>query len=228
MPKISSFISSFKKDLARPCNYEVQLSLPLKFQATLMNLAAGSGQLGSILSGFNSQTTSYTMGKFRCEQAELPPRAFTLVPQKTYGPLEYFPIQNTYNKSAMVFICGDDMKEKLFFDLWMEMICTSHPSYNYAADNRVRFDFSYKSEYRADIIVNQFDLTGKPSYSVALRDAFPTEVYSLPLAWGQKDDYHRLNVVFTYRYFLIRPFNTPLNLSMFPLLWGFAGKENTW
>jgi hypothetical protein len=208
MPKISNFISSFKKDLARPCNYEVEISLPLTFRTILKGMSFANPALVPLISQINPLSDALNMGKFRCEQAELPPRAFTLVPQKTYGPLEYFPIQNTYNKSAMVFIVGDDMKEKLFFDLWMEMICTTHPSYNYAAGGpsgkgSVRFDFAYKSEYRSDIIVRQFDLTGQPSYSVALRDAFPTEVYSLPLAWGQKDDYHRLNVVFTYRYFYI-------------------------
>jgi hypothetical protein len=63
----------------------------------------------------------------------------------------------------------------------------------------VRFDFAYKMDYVLNVVVKQKNLSGRSSYSVVLAQAFPTEIYSLPLSWSQKDDYHRLNVVFAYR-----------------------------
>ena len=142
-----------------------------------------------------------TISPLRCEQAELPPRAFVTVEQKTYGPKEYYPIQNYYNKSAMTFLCSDNMIEKYFFDLWMDVISGSSPDYEQYNPNSVRFDFEYKNNYKMDVKIMQKNLTGQNSYVVNLREAFPVEVYGLPLSWAQQNTIHRLNVVFMYRYF---------------------------
>jgi hypothetical protein len=174
---INEFISSFKTELSRPCNFEVEIIPPAKLAG-----AVGGGSIA----------------KFRCEQAELPARAFVLIDQKTYGPIEHYPVQNTYNKSAMVFICGDDMKEKTFFDAWMEIISGKQ-------HNGVKFDFEYKVNYCTDIKITQMSLDGKEAYTVYLVDAFPAEVYSMPLSWAQVNDYNRLNVVLAYRYFKVFP-----------------------
>jgi hypothetical protein len=174
---INEFISSFKTELSRPCNFEVEIIPPAKLAG-----AVGGGSIS----------------KFRCEQAELPARAFVLIDQKTYGPVEHYPVQNTYNKSAMTFICGDDMKEKTFFDAWMEIISGKQ-------HNGVKFDFEYKVNYCTDIKITQMSLDGKESYTVYLVDAFPAEVYSIPLSWAQMNDYNRLNVVIAYRYFKVFP-----------------------
>lgn len=208
---ISDFISKFDKDLARPCNFQVEITPSLDFVTYLKRAKQTSSKLENLWNQFDSSADIKDSFLFKCEQSEFPPRAFTLVQQKTYGPLEFFPIQNVYNKTTMTFICSGNMMEKLFFDIWMEQICTTHPDFNYASaltdpnnpeqfTGSVRFDFSYKSFYTSDIVIRQMGVTGFPSYSIALRDAFPTEVYSLPLSWAQKDDYHRLNVVFAYRY----------------------------
>lgn len=174
---INEFISSFKTELSRPCNFEVEIIPPTKLSG-----AFGGGSIA----------------KFRCEQAELPARAFVLIDQKTYGPIEHYPVQSTFNKSAMTFICGDDMKEKTFFDAWMEIISGKQ-------HNGVKFDFEYKVNYCTDIKITQMSLDGKESYTVYLVDAFPAEVYSIPLSWAQVNDYNRLNVVIAYRYFKVFP-----------------------
>lgn len=207
MPNINQFLSSFKgTELARPCNFMVELSPPEKFYTFLTKYDDAGGtsfDMRKLYQEIDSPTEVKRISQFRCEQAELPARAFTLIQQKTYGPLEMHPVQNTYNKIPLTLICSDDMKEKYFFDLWMEMICTSHPNYPYGRKGFVKFDFEYRANYRTDVIIRQLDVTGKPVYSVALRDAFPTEVYSMPLSWSQQNDYHRLNVVLVYRYFYV-------------------------
>lgn len=191
---INAFINSFKKDLARPCNFEVEISVPEGFRNFNKDNPAYN-QFYTMLSPENLRNM-----RFKCEQAELPPRAMTLVQQKTYGPLDYYPIQNVYNKSTLTFIVGDEMSEKYFFDFWMDMICPTHPRYNEWGIPGVRFDFEYKNNYMLDLIIRQKNLKGKSSYAVVLSQAFPTEIYSLPLSWAQQNDYHRLNVIFTYRY----------------------------
>lgn len=195
---ISNFISSFASkntELARPCNYEVEIIPTDKFMT-----GGGSGST-AVTANWKIVVDNFKeLSKLRCEQAELPPRAFTLIQQKTYGPLEFYPVQNVYNKSSMTFICSDNMTEKYSFDFWMDFICPSHPKYNEWGIPGVRFDFDYKLNYAMNVVIRQKNLQGKSSYAVVLSEAFPTEIYSMPLSWSQKDDYHRLNVVFCYRY----------------------------
>lgn len=189
---INSFVSSFESDLARPCNYVVEIDVPNDY-------VKHAGDSGMLVQFKNNLSANSRKLRIRCEQAELPPRAMTLVQQKTYGPVDYFPIQNVYNKSTMTFIVSDDMSEKYFFDFWMDLICPTHPKYNEWGMPGVRFDFEYKNNYVLDIVVRQKNLAGYSSYAVVLAQAFPTEIYSLPLSWAQQNDYHRLNVVFAYR-----------------------------
>lgn len=198
MANINTFISKFKKDLARPCNFEVE------FQAPLNSARGTNPYANNFLTMARTQLPDL---KFKCEQAELPPRAMTLIQQKTYGPLEFFPIQNVYNKSVFTFIMSDNMVEKALFDYWMDVICPTAPDF---IATGTRFDFDYKVNYVLDVKIRQKDLTGKTSYAIRLSEAFPTEVYSLPLSWSQQNDYHRLNVVFTYRYWNILYDETPV------------------
>lgn len=192
MANINEFISKFNKDLARPCNFEVEFYIPT-------DLIGGRTDPYAKNFLIMAQTALPSL-RYKCEQAELPPRAMTLVQQKTYGPLEFYPIQNVYNKSTFTFIVGDDMTEKFIFDYWMDVICPTAPG---AIAKGTRFDFEYKLNYVMDVKISQKDLTGKTSYAVRLAEAFPTEVYTLPLSWAQQNDYHRINVVFAYRYWNI-------------------------
>jgi hypothetical protein len=86
----------------------------------------------------------------------------------------------------MTFIVGDDMKEKIFFDAWMELV---NPTTN--------FNFQYKSNYAVDVSINQYSLTNDLSYSAVLRDAFPIAMNQLDMDWSN-EGYHKLTVVFAY------------------------------
>ena len=197
---INDFISSFALDLARPSNFEVEIIPPAIMLANLRktddpNKPAWMNNLG--------EEAVKQVSRLRCEKAEIPPRAFVLIEQKTYGPVEYYPVQNFYNKIPLTFICSGNMAEKYFFDYWMEIISSSYPSSQYNT-GPVRFDFQYKNNYASNIRIKQFGVDVKDvKYSLMLVDAFPAEVYSLPLSWAQKDDYHRLDVIFAYRYFYV-------------------------
>lgn len=171
--RISDFISRFNKDAARPYNFTVTIVQP-------KNNIVGAN-FGDLI--------------FKCEATELPSRTFSLVEQKIYGPVQYFPVQNFYEKVNLAFICSDDMKEKILFDNWMEKISNSK-----ASGSNVRFDFNYKEQYATTVVITQYDLKGKPSYTTKLFEAFPISVHPLKLDWGATDEIHKLMVTFAYRY----------------------------
>ena len=164
---INDFKSSFTKDLARTNRFDVNIPIPLT------------------LIPYISSAKSLT---YRCENAQLPGRTFATTEQKTYGPVEKFPYQTTFNDIDLTFIIEDDMNQKVFFDAWLNYI---NPQYNN--------NFRYKSDFSTVITVNQYDVTGKLSYSIDLVDAYPISMNQLDLSWGD-DGYHKLSVSFAYTY----------------------------
>ena len=88
---ISGFKSSFTGDLARPNRFEVDVPIPF----TLLAYVKTNRNL-----------------KYRCENANLPGRTLATIEQKTYGPIEKFPYQNTYSDIDLTFIVDDDIAGK--------------------------------------------------------------------------------------------------------------------
>jgi hypothetical protein len=133
-----------------------------------------------LVAAYNRQLT------LRCENAQLPGRTFDTVEQKTYGPIEKFVNITTYTDLDLTFIVDDDMTQKYLFDAWLELI-------NPTATHNV----AYKSDYCCDMIINQYDVSNKLSYSARVIDAFPMSVNQMDLDWSS-DGYHKLVVTFAY------------------------------
>jgi hypothetical protein len=123
---------------------------------------------------------------FRCEATTLPGRTIATQDLTVYGPSEKYPYQTTYNDISMTFLCSDDMSEKALFDVWLDYI---NPT--------VTHDFSYKSDYVSQIVIEQYNVGANPSYQVVLQDAFPIAVSEMELNWGS-DGIHKITVDFAY------------------------------
>ena len=168
MPSLTNFINSFSSDIARTKQFDVTVPAPLPllpYLGTARNLS------------------------FRCESTQLPSRTFATTEQK-FGanPVEKHAYHSNYNDVDMTFIVSDDMKEKIFFDAWMEYI---NPT--------ITFDFNYKSDYISTLTVNQYDVKNQLTYSINLIDAFPISVNQLDMDWSS-EGHHKLTIVFAYRY----------------------------
>jgi hypothetical protein len=150
---VRDFVSTFKKDLARPSRFDVQIPIPVALAPFYKDVAQ---QLN-----------------FRCEVTELPGRTFATTERKIgSAPLQKYPYQTMYNDVQMTFIVGGDMQERLFFDQWMEYI---NPSSTY--------NFKYKNNYSTDIAITQYDMQNKVTYKSVLIDAYPLVVNQLDLDW---------------------------------------------
>jgi hypothetical protein len=168
MPRsINDFKSSFTGDLSRQNRFDVSIPIPL----TLLPYVGPAKLL-----------------TYRCENANLPGRTFATAEQKSYGPVEKFPYETTYNDIDLTFILDDDMKTKLLFDAWLNYI---NPMYNY--------NWRYKENYATAITINQYSVTNELTYSVNLYDAYPISMNQLDLDWNG-EGYHRLSVTFAYTY----------------------------
>ena len=170
MAGLYNFIHSFTSDLARPSRFEVFLNLPPSISQ-------------SISGSFNPEELRY-----RCEVAQLPGKTFDTVEQKTYGPIEKFPNLTTYTDIDLTFIVDDNMNVKRMFDFWLNSI-------NFSGNNNL----NYKSNYSADIRINQYSVANEFTYGVNLIDAYPISMNQMDLDWSS-DGYHKLNVTFAYTY----------------------------
>ena len=95
--RISDFVGSFGKDVARPS----------RFQVLIPKFGAGVSQLLSL----------------RCETTDIPGLTYATSELKMgTSPIEKYPYLSTYNEINMTFIVGDDMMEKLIFDQWLNLI----------------------------------------------------------------------------------------------------------
>lgn len=230
MASVTDFINSFSTELSRPHNFEVLISPSAYFleiarknaiennnidvEASIKNSTTpqnnSSGILGNLLQQKLSTETSKL--RFRCEASSIPGRTFGLIEQKIYGPVQRHPISNFYGDIRLTFICDDSMFEKIFFDAWLDVISLSAPesfidgnpieAQKSQGSNMIKFDFAYKDEYTSSIKIVQKDVTGEPVYEVSLIGAFPYAIDPMPLNWRHMDSYHRINVSFTYNYYI--------------------------
>lgn len=169
---IENLRSSFSKDVARQSRFDVTIQMP------------------TLLQGLYSVETTKGLS-LRCESTELPSRTFSTVERKIGAvPTQKYAYQSVYNDLSMTFIMSGDMKEKIIFDNWMEIV-----------NPKTNFLFNYKNNYVGKIGINQYSISNELIYQATLIDAFPIAVNQLDLDWSS-DNYHKLTVVFAYTYWV--------------------------
>lgn len=162
---INNFKASFSKDVARASRFDVTIPVPL----------------GMILYLNTAKSLNY-----RCEGASLPGRTLQTLEQKTYGPIEKYPYLTSYTDIDLTFIVDDDMKQKVFFDAWLNYINPQNSN-----------NFRYKEDYSTGITINQYDVTNQLSYSVTLYQAYPISMNQMDLDWSS-DGFHKIVVTFAF------------------------------
>ena len=130
----------------------------------------------------------YRQVSLSCESAELPGRDLTTTDSRIYGPTFKTPYMSNYNDISFTFICDAALVEKRVFDSWMSAI---NPT--------TSFDFAYRDDYVSTVLIEQLTDNEIVSYSCGLIEAFPIQVNSMPVNWGE-DNFHRVTITMTYRY----------------------------
>lgn len=80
--------------------------------------------------------------KFLCEAAELPGKTILTSDAKIYGPAYKIATGTVFNEITLTFLCSNDMREKLQFDVWMNAI-----------QNPRTFDMQYRDDYVGTISI---------------------------------------------------------------------------
>jgi len=141
---------------------------------------------------FESQIPNFS---FRCEKAEFPGRTIATTDDTFSGPSLKLPYDMTYNDITLSIICSEDMKERRFFERWMNLIVkpASQPDAGTVA---------YHSEYARGLrlVVEQLDSNNKILASYACYDPYPIAITPMNATWDEVNTYQRFGVTLTYRY----------------------------
>ena len=144
---------------------------------------------------------------FRCERATLPGRIIITSPYKegNYGLNREYPTNAVYQPVDATFLMSEDYSEKIFFELWQDLIIGHHRSFGDVTSQASVKELNYMDNYTCQVSIHAFSVTGgreglKPVYTCTLMEAYPRTIQDLQMDWSG-NDLVRLNVVFDYKYF---------------------------
>ena len=144
---------------------------------------------------------------FRCERVSLPGRIIITSPYKeaNYGLNREYPTNAVYQPVDATFLMSEDYSEKIFFELWQDLIIGHHRTFGDTTTQASVKELNYLENYACSMTIHAFSVTGgrdglKPVYSCELREAYPRTIQDIQMDWSA-NDFVRLNVVFDYKYF---------------------------
>ena len=164
-------------------------------RANLMDVVIQPPLLSSKEDVFDSEFLT-----FRCENAEVPGKNITTNERKDYVVSSKHPNGLTFTDLTLTFICSSSMKERIFFDKWMEKIIGTG---------------ELKSEYYDKFISPKIDVNLYTAESVgegAMKSAtftyhkiFPIAISAQDVNWSNEDAL-KLTVGFSYEYWSVQYF----------------------
>lgn len=123
-----------------------------------------------------------------CVSAELPSRQFLTTEEKHTNFNKKLPYQQVFDDINLTFILSGDLKQKDFFDNWM----------NKVVDEKTG-SLNFYNEYVGELYIHQLDSKGVPTYSVRVKDAYPTATGKVNFAYDDTNNISRLDVTITYK-----------------------------
>lgn len=175
--------------LARPNNFKVSLSLASTGVSRSTTLDVDSMPwYGSISGTF----------EFRCEKADLPGRTLATTDDSMSGTAVKLPYDMTYSDIQLSIICSTDMKERKFFEQWMDFIVKPGKRPGNAGT------IAYYSDYAKGnkLTVSQLDDSGTEILTYTCQDVYPIAMTPMNATWEETNTYQRFGVTLCYRYHL--------------------------
>ena len=204
--KINEFTSNFNATgYAKQGRFEVRIIPPTgqgsdgsalgRLISGLSLLGGTVGEVAGILNGLGDNVDIFHLA-LRADSAELPGRAVQTLDNRYYGPLRKSGYQANYVDTTITFICSEDLREKLFFERWQDLIVGEHRVAGTNPDSKA-FNAGYYDDYVSSIEILQMNENNDVTYEMRLLQAYPIQVAPLPLNWAS-DELQRLSVTFAY------------------------------
>lgn len=140
----------------------------------------------------------------RCDAITVPGRGFSTTPYRFYGPARNMPYEPLYSgELTMSVIVSDDLRERAFFESWMDAVCSQN-----------NYKFNYYDQYTAPLIISVLDRSSAVKYQVLVEEAYPKAIGDIQLAYDKNDEFVRQDITIAYRKYspvTVPPANVALN-----------------
>ena len=169
--------------ISRPNNFLVLIDCPSFTQG------------GSIRADKPNQADIQPTFEFRCEKAELPGRTVATSEDMGGGPTIKLGYDMTYNDIQLSIICANDMKERKFFEKWMDYIVKPFGQQDAGT-------VAYYNDYAKGntLTVCQLNDFGKIVLTYQCTDVYPIALTPMNATWEETNTYQRFGVTLAYRY----------------------------
>lgn len=142
----------------------------------------------------------------RCDAITIPGRGFSTTPYRFYGPARNMPYEPLYSgELTMSVIVSDDLRERAFFELWMNSVCSQND-----------YKFNYYDQYTAPLVISILDKTSAVKYQILVEEAYPKAIGDIQLGYDKENEFVRQDVTIAYRKYSpveVRPTIVPPLLS---------------
>jgi hypothetical protein len=165
---------------------------------------------------FNSRPTSAKSLTLRCNSVSIPGRSLTTQNYRFYGPQRQFPMEPLYSGDlALTYILSGDLKERVFFEEWLNFIC-----------NPNNYKFSYYDEYTTNIIINILNKTDQVVYSAVIEEAYPKQIGELAMGYEKDNEFLTQDIVLAYRKYTPSVVQAPNPPRVSPLTQNMQGTND--
>lgn len=125
----------------------------------------------------------------RCDSITIPGRSFSTIPYRFYGPARNMPYEPIYSGELTAsIILSADMKERQFFEDWMDLICS-----------RSNYKFEYYENYVTTFEINVLTKQDQQSYRVLVEEAYPKQMGDIQMGYDKDNEYLKQDVTFSFR-----------------------------
>jgi hypothetical protein len=223
MFSISSFKANYRP--VRPNQFFAEIFLPPTIQNLINGRSTTSGGAtlyGSARNGSGVadwfRSSSFQNGdlnstfRFRCEAAELPGKTIATTDDTTTGSTLKYAYDMTYNDINLVVMASDDMRERAFFEIWMDnIVYTPHPnaSSSEVSGGLIRYYDEYA--FGGKVSVTQVNDNRIQLVKYDMHNAFPIALSPMTASWEENDTYQRFTVTMSYRYHTVDFFKKQLS-----------------
>ena len=196
---IDEFIGSLKDGLARPNRYVVSFNMPRGIGSAggipaegAINQQSRSGNIAPTLQQYNNRQAVEML----CHSAQLPGRNMDTYEHMHFGSPYSAPISQGYSPASFSFHTNTKYDSRKFFEIWQETIV-----------NLDHNTFNFYDEFVSDVTIQCFNREGQKTYEVLLHEAYPVNISSVSLGYGEKDGLVDVSVTMAYRYWSNKEFS---------------------
>lgn len=186
MTDINKFLSHFKSGIASPARYRVRFNLP----KGIPNISGSAWESteGNIRRWQAELNGTEKINVF-CHTCTMPQRSLMTYEHKQLNAPYKVPYSQSYDPVSFVFYGDGDLSARRYFEIWQNAVVNIQSN-----------TMNFYSEYVSDVIIEQLDTEGNPTYGVQLIEAYPMSVTAMDYSYSNQNTIQNIAIVLTYKY----------------------------